>query len=56
MPPRQLQDRFVAALCADAAASWRRKSPRSMGEASQATATMVPGDPNWRFGLFGPGD
>ena len=29
---------------------------RSMGEASQATATMVPGDPSWRFGLFGPGD
>lgn len=29
---------------------------RAMGEASQVTATMVPGDPDWRFGLFGPGN
>lgn len=25
---------------------------RRMGEASQVTASMVPGDPDWRFGLF----
>ena len=29
---------------------------RAMGEAAQTTATMVPGDPDWRFGLFGPGN
>lgn len=28
---------------------------RAMGEASQTTGTMVPGDPGWRFGLFSPG-
>ena len=27
---------------------------RAMGEASQTAGTMVPGDPGWRFGLFGP--
>ena len=29
---------------------------RAMGEASQTAGTMVPGDPDWRFGLFGPGN
>ena len=29
---------------------------RAMGEAAQTTGTMVPGDPDWRFGLFGPGN
>lgn len=29
---------------------------RAMGESSQTEGTMVPGDPDWRFGLFGPGD
>jgi 2,6-dihydroxypyridine 3-monooxygenase len=29
---------------------------REMGEASQVTGTMVPGDPAWRFGLHGPGE
>jgi len=29
---------------------------RAMGEAAQTTGTMVPGDPNWRFGLFSPGN
>ena len=29
---------------------------RAMGEAAQTTGTMVPGDPGWRFGLFGPGN
>ena len=27
---------------------------REMGEASQTAGAMVPGDPGWRFGLFGP--
>jgi 2,6-dihydroxypyridine 3-monooxygenase len=26
---------------------------RAMGEASQFLGTMVPGDPNWKFGLSG---
>jgi 2,6-dihydroxypyridine 3-monooxygenase len=29
---------------------------RSMGEAAQTLGTMTPGDPSWRFGLFGPGN
>ncbi len=29
---------------------------RSMGESAQVESTMVPGDPSWRFGLFGPGN
>lgn len=29
---------------------------RSMGESAQVLSTMTPGDPSWRFGLFGPGD
>ena len=29
---------------------------RSMGESAQVKSTMVPGDPSWRFGLFGPGN
>ena len=29
---------------------------RAMGEASQTSGTMVPGDPGWRFGLFSPGN
>jgi 2,6-dihydroxypyridine 3-monooxygenase len=29
---------------------------RRMGESSQVHATMRPGDREWRFGLFGPGD
>ncbi len=29
---------------------------RAMGEASQTAGTMVPGDPGWRFGLFGSGN
>lgn len=28
---------------------------RQMGQAAQVDATMVPDDPEWRFGLFGPG-
>jgi len=28
----------------------------AMGRASQVDGVMVPGDHNWRFGLFGPGD
>ena len=28
----------------------------AMGRAAQVDATMVPGDPNWRFGLFEPGN
>lgn len=28
---------------------------RQMGQSAQVDATMVPDDPNWRFGLFGPG-
>ncbi|WP_419926375.1 FAD-dependent monooxygenase [Candidatus Poriferisocius sp.] len=29
---------------------------RRMGERAQFESTMIPGDPAWRFGLFGPGD
>jgi len=29
---------------------------RAMGESSQFEATMVPGDPNWKFGLFEAGN
>lgn len=29
---------------------------RAMGEASQTSGTMVAGDPDWRFGLFSPGN
>ena len=29
---------------------------RRMGERAQFESTMVPGDPEWRFGLFGPGN
>lgn len=29
---------------------------RRMGERAQFESTMVPGDPDWRFGLFGPGN
>ena len=29
---------------------------RRMGQRAQFESTMVPGDPAWRFGLFGPGD
>ncbi|HEX6299988.1 MAG TPA: monooxygenase [Acidimicrobiia bacterium] len=29
---------------------------RGMGEASQFAGTMVPGDPNWKFGLWEPGN
>jgi len=29
---------------------------RRMGERAQFESAMVPGDPAWRFGLFGPGD
>lgn len=29
---------------------------RGMGIASQVDGVMQPGDPNWRFGLFGPGN
>ena len=29
---------------------------RSMGESAQVLSTMTPGDPSWRFGLFGPGN
>ncbi len=47
-------------------ASWERQQvdlahgvaarSRRMGEASQVAGTMVPGDPEWRFGLFEPGN
>jgi 2,6-dihydroxypyridine 3-monooxygenase len=29
---------------------------RQMGQSSQFDGTMVPGDPSWKFGLFGPGN
>jgi 2,6-dihydroxypyridine 3-monooxygenase len=29
---------------------------RAMGESAQTLGTMTPGDPSWRFGLFGPGN
>jgi 2,6-dihydroxypyridine 3-monooxygenase len=29
---------------------------RAMGDASQFRGTMVPGDPNWKFGLWEPGN
>lgn len=29
---------------------------RRMGQRAQFESTMVPGDPEWRFGLFGPGN
>lgn len=29
---------------------------RRMGQQAQFESTMVPGDPEWRFGLFGPGN
>jgi 2,6-dihydroxypyridine 3-monooxygenase len=29
---------------------------RAMGAASQFEATMVPGDPEWKFGLWEPGN
>jgi len=29
---------------------------REMGVASQFEGTMVPGDPNWKFGLWEPGN
>lgn len=29
---------------------------QAMGRSSQVDGTMEPGDPNWRFGLFGPGN
>jgi 2,6-dihydroxypyridine 3-monooxygenase len=29
---------------------------RAMGVASQVTSTMVPGDPDWKFGLWEPGN
>jgi 2,6-dihydroxypyridine 3-monooxygenase len=29
---------------------------RAMGNSAQVEGTMVPGDPDWRFGLFGPGN
>ncbi len=29
---------------------------RKMGESAQNLGTMMPGDPNWRFGLFSPGN
>ncbi|MFV2039786.1 MAG: monooxygenase, partial [Acidimicrobiales bacterium] len=29
---------------------------RQMGQSAQVEMTMVPGDPEWRFGLYGPGN
>lgn len=29
---------------------------RAMGRASQFESRMIPGDPNWKFGLWGPGN
>jgi 2,6-dihydroxypyridine 3-monooxygenase len=29
---------------------------RAMGQRSQFEAAMIPGDPDWKFGLFGPGN
>jgi 2,6-dihydroxypyridine 3-monooxygenase len=29
---------------------------REMGQASQFDGTMIPGDPNWKFGLWEPGN
>ena len=62
-----LRDHLSTGVNLDASlAEWERQQldlaqtvadkSRRMGQRAQFESTMVPGDPEWRFGLFGPGN